>query len=367
MTISDADRTLLVSRVRAGSTPQRDVLRALIVLAAGDGHPNQRIAEDLGVCVDTVCKWRTRYAGKGIEGLTDLPRTGRPRVYTPTQVAVATALACQMPAESEVPLARWSAPELAAALHAEGIGASASTVRRWLVGDALTPWRYQSWLAVRDPDFEAKASRILDLYDRCYQGAPLTADEYVISADEKPSIQARDRCHRTVPTAPGHGVRVSHDYQRRGALTYLTAYDVGNAKVFGRCAGSTGIVEFTALVDQVMTQEPYASATRVFWIVDNGSSHRGQKAINRLAERYPNAVMIHTPVHASWLNQVEIYYSIIQRKVLSPNDFPDLAAVEQRLLAFEDRYNATATPFRWHYTTDDLNRHLARLDQQPAA
>ena len=123
------------------------------------------------------------------------------------------------------------------------------------------------------------------------------------------------------------------------------------------------IQAFTALVDQVMSQQPYACAKRVFWIVDNGSSHRGQAALDRLAARYPNAIMVHTPVHASWLNQVEIYFSIIQRKVLSPNDFADLIAVEQRLLAFEDRYNATAIPFKWKYTTTDLNRHLERIDQ----
>ena len=122
-------------------------------------------------------------------------------------------------------------------------------------------------------------------------------------------------------------MRVNHDYHRRGALAYLAAYDVHRGKIFGRCEDTTGIAPFTNLVAQVMTQEPYASAERVFWIVDNGSSHRGQTAIDRLAEQFPNAIMVHTPVHASWLNQVEIYFSIIQRKVLSPNDFTDLDAV----------------------------------------
>lgn len=99
-----------------------------------------------------------------------------------------------------------------------------------------------------------------------------------------------------------------------------------------------------------MTVEPYASAKRVFWVVDNGSSHRGQKAIDRLARRFPNAVMVHTPVHASWVNQVEIYFSVVQRKVVSPNDFTDLNEVEQRLTDFEGRYNATAQPFQWRFT-----------------
>ncbi|WP_338050633.1 hypothetical protein [Rhodococcus pseudokoreensis] len=140
---------------------------------------------------------------------------------------------------------------------------------------------------MRDPDFEVKATRVLDLYAHTCDGAPLTfatrhrtrgADEYVISADEKPSIQARDRCHATAPAGPRRPMRVNHDYRRRGALAYLAAYDVHHAWVFGRCEQSTGIDPFTRLVDQVMTAEPYASAKRVFFIVDNGSSQRGQAA-----------------------------------------------------------------------------------------
>ena len=142
-------------------------------------------------------------------------------------------------------------------------------------------------------------------------------------------------------------MRVSHDYHRGGALAYLAAYDIHRAKIYGRCEATTGIEPFKALVAQVMTQEPYASADRVFWVVDNGSSNRGQKAIDRLAKQFPNAVMVHTPVHASWLNQVEVYFSIIQRKALSPNDFTDLAAIGQRLTRFEVRYNTAAKPFKW--------------------
>jgi hypothetical protein len=118
-----------------------------------------------------------------------------------------------------------------------------------------------------------------------------------------------------------------------------------------------------ALAEHVMTQEPYASAKRVFWIVDNGSSHRGQAAIDRLANRFPNAVMVHTPVHASWLNQIEIYFSVVQRKVVSPNDFTNLEQVEQRLTDFEHRYNATAQPFQWKFTPTDLDDLRARIDQ----
>jgi len=268
----DADRTLLQARVRAGNTPQKMVLRALIVLMAADGASNATIAEELGVCVDTARKWRARFCANGIEGLADAPRSGRPPVYSAGEVARVKAWACELPAEHGQPLSRWSAPELARQLLADGIGASVATVRRWLAEDALKPWQYRSWIFVRDPQFAAKAAVVLDLYGRSYLGAALGADEYVISADEKPSIQARDRCHVTSPAAKGQAMRVNHDYRRGGALAYLAAYDVGHGRVFGRCDTTTGIAPFTALVDHVMSQEPYASAKRVFWIVDNGSS-----------------------------------------------------------------------------------------------
>jgi hypothetical protein len=215
------------------------------------------------------------------------------------QVAEVKALACQLPAEQGVPLSRWSCPELAREAITRGIttAISASTVGRWLAEDALKPWQHRSWIFIHDPDFRTKAARILDLYARQWHGQPLGPDEYVLCADEKTSIQARCRCHPTLPPGKARRMRVNHDYDRGGALAYLAAYDVGQAKVSGRCAPSTGIKPFMALVEQVMTQEPYASATRVFWIVDNGSSHRGQAAIDRLAKRFPNAVMIPSVSH----------------------------------------------------------------------
>jgi hypothetical protein len=203
----------------------------------------------------------------------------------------------------------------------------------------------------------------LDLYARTWDGQPPGDDEYVISSDEKTSIQARCRCHPTLPPGTSRTMRIEHEYDRGGALAYLAAYDIHRAHVIGLCSETTGIDPFMDLVDQVMTQEPYASASRVFWIVDNGSSHRGQAAIDRLTRRYPNTVMVHTPVHASWLNQVEIFFSIVQRKVVTPNDFTDLDQVQDRLTAFEHRYNQTARPFQWKFTTADLDDLLTRIER----
>jgi len=301
----------------------------------------------------------------GLAGLADRKRPGRPARFTAVQVAQVKALACQLPAEHGVPLSVWSCPELAREAITPGIttAVSAATVGRWLAEDALKPWQHRWWIFIRDPDFRATAARILDLYARSWDGRPLGPDEYVISADEKTSIQARCRCHPTLPPGKARTLRVNHDDDRGGALAYLAADDLGQARVFGRCAPSTGIKPFMALVAHVRTQQPYASATRVFWIVDNGSSHRGKAAIDRLAKRSPNAVMIHTPVHASWRNQAEISFSVVQRKVVSPNDFTRLDQVRQRLADFQQRYNATARPFQWKFTPADLHDLLHRIDQ----
>jgi transposase len=364
--LTDADRGDLEGLVRAGRTEQRLALRAGIVLAAAGGQSNAWIAASLGVCEDTARKWRHRWcAAPGVSSLGDAKRSGRPAVFGPVQVAQVKAVACTPPAQAGQPLSRWSSSELARQAVSAGIcsSISSSTVRRWLAEDALKPWQYQSWIFITDPDFQPKAQRVLDLYQRVWDGKPLGPNDFVISADEKPSIQARCRCHPTLPPGKARMMRVNHDYHRRGALTYMAAYDVHRARIHGRCEDSTGIVPFTNLVQQVMTQEPYKSAKRVFWIVDNGSSHRGQAAIDRLAGQFPNTIMVHTPVHASWLNQVEIYFSIIQRKVLSPNDFEDLNAVVQRLADFEERYNQTAHPFQWKFTTTDLAEFMDRLDR----
>ena len=201
---------------------------------------------------------------------------------------------------------------------------SGITVWRWLSEDAIKPWQYRSWIFPRDPEFTAKAARILDLYAGRWEGELLHPGDYVVCCDEKPSIQARHRRHTTLPAQPGvpRGQRVEHEYKRGGSLCYFAAWDVRRAKLFDRCDEKDGIVPFDKLVDQFMTVEPYSKARRVFVIVDNGSAHRGKKSIKRLEGRYKNLILVHTPIHASWLNQAEIYFSIVQRKVAHPQRLP---------------------------------------------
>ena len=213
----------------------------------------------------------------------------------------------------------------------------------------------------RHPDFAEKAGRLLDLYARGWQGKCLKEDEFVISADEKTSIQARRRKHPTQPCRPGTAMRVEHEYKRCGAWVYIAALDVHHARVFGRCETKNGIAPFDRLVEQVMTRPPYDDARRVFWIVDNCSAHRGSRAVERLQTRYPRLALVHAPVHASWLNQVEIYFSIVQRKVLTPNDFPDLNSLAERLLDFQYYWEATARPFEWKFTRQDLMELMNKL------
>jgi transposase len=364
ITVSAADHAELTTRAHALAAPHRDVLRAKIILACAAETSHARIAADLGVCEDTVRKWRRRYADTGLTGLKDLPRPGRRPVFTPVQRAEVKALACTPPAASELPLARWSVTELAAAAVTHGLVASisAATIGRWLDADAIKPWQHRSWIFPRDPDFAAKAARVLDLYAPRWEGRQLGEDEYVLSADEKSQLQALRRRHPGLQPGPGRARRVEFEYSRGGTLAYMAAYDVHHAKVFGQIAPKTGIEPFTDLVAEVMATEPYASAKQVFWVVDNGSSHNGWRSTLRMEETWPNARLVHLPVHASWLNQIEIYFSILQRKAITPGDFADLDDLTTRILAFQDRYNTTAEPFDWRYTRDDLKSLLNRLD-----
>jgi transposase len=363
ITLPEADRAELQRRARCYSAPHAGVVRAKIVLLAAGGMENMQIAARLDVHVNVVGRWRRRFAEEGLAGLADRKRTGRPRVFPAAVVAQVKAMACEPPENRDVPQSRWSAGDLATQAAAEGLveAVSRSTVRRWLEEDAIRPWRYRSWIFPRDPQFAVKAGRVLDLYQQVWEGRELGDDEYVISTDEKSQLQVLSRCHRGLAPAPGRAGRFEFEYERHGTVAYLAAYDVHRAHLIGRIEPTTGIKPFTALVDQVMTAEPYASARRVFWVADNGSSHAGRASVARMQRAYPNATLVHLPVHASWLNQVEVVFSIIQRKVIKPGDFGDSGALAARLLAFQDRYNATAAPFDWKFTRAKLNDLILRI------
>jgi len=288
-------------------------------------------------------------------------------IFPPLDRAIVQAIACELIYKSEQPLSRQSVSDLTQrARSALSKPISPTTVWRILHEADLKPWRYEYWIFPRDPRFAEKAEIVLDLYAGFYQGKPLGQNDYIISSDEKTSIQARLRPHRLKP-APGRPCRIEFEYERGGALQYLAAWDVRRGYIMGRCESTTGIDPFGHLVKQVMEQEPYQSAERVFWVVDNGSSHRGEASIKRLAKSYSTGILVHTPVHASWLNQVEIYFSKIQRKVLTPNDFASMEAVEKRLRLYEELTNKNPRPFNWKFDRAKLTRFLDRLEQKLAA
>jgi hypothetical protein len=278
-------------------------------------------------------------------------------------------IACDVVARTGNPLSRQSTTDLAKRAQEElnkPIGRT--TVWQILDEDAIKPWQYEHWLFPRAPDFFAKASVVLDLYQGYWQGERLDPFDRVISSDEKTSIQARIRCDPTLEPGPGRRRRVAAKYKRGGALQYLAAWDVQRGLVMGRCEAKTGIEPFGRLVRQVMEHPEYRTPggrsdvrSQVFWVVDNGTSHRGEASVTRLSQAYANAILVHTPVHASWLNQVEIYFSLLRRKVLTPNDSASLAELELRIKLYEELTNQQAKPFDWKFTKYDLFNLLQRL------
>ena len=348
---------------KKGNKNARLVIRILIILMANAGKTMAAIAETLGCCEQTVLNQRKRFLVRRCEGavkaLTDLPRSGRPVIYGPQERAQITAVVCETLWKHELPLSRFSIADLRRVIiQEEGLaGLSHSSLGRMLRQDALKPWRYRYWLFPRDPDFVNKACVILDLYAGFWQGQRLGPDEYLLSADEK-SIQILTRCHPSLPTIPGYEQRVEFEYERQGTVAYHAAWDVFRGKIFGRVAPNTCIATFNQLIDWVMPQAPYQTAARVFWIIDGGCAHHRNTFPARLRGMYAHAVAVSLPVHASWLNQIELYFSIVQRKILTPLDVADEATLTQRLLDFQDYYQEVAKPFSWKFTAADLKKRL---------
>jgi hypothetical protein len=266
------------------------------------------------------------------------------------------------------PLSRQSTTDLTKRAREElNKPISCSTVWRILDEDAIKPWQYEHWIFPRAANFFEKAAVVLDLYEGYWQGERIDPFDSILSSDEKTSIQARIRIHAALPPGPGRRRRVEFEYERGGALQYLAAWDVQEGRVMGRCDATTGIEPFGRLVRQVMERPKYAKAHRVFWVVDNGSSHRGAASAQRMEKAYANAILVHTPVHASWLNQVEIYFSLLQRKVLTPNDSTNLQELELRIKLYEELTNKHPKPFDWKFTKYDLFDLLERIARREAA
>jgi len=357
---------------RQGYRDARLVLRILIILWAAKGKPIAQTAELLECCEQTVLNWRKRFLERrsagAIQALIDLPRSGRPPTYGPQERAQIIVLVCETLHKHDLPLSRCSITDLRKVIVQEEhlSGLSHATLGRILAQDALKPWRYRYWLFPRDPDFVQKACVVLDLYAGFWQGQRLGPDEYVLSVDEK-TIQVLRRCHAGLPPVPGSVRRVEFEYERLGTIAYHAAWDVLRGKLFGRIAPNTCIATFNELVDAMMSRQPYHRSARTFWVVDGGCAHHPSTFPVRLQAMYPNAVAVHLPTHSSWLNQIEILFSIVQRKVLTPMDVADEATLSKRILDFQDYYQETAKPFDWKFTAADLKERLDALKDYAAA
>jgi len=353
--LTEAEAETLRRLVQARTTPQAQALRGRIVLAAHE-HPdwtNQQIAQTLAVADRTVRTWRRRCLETA--SLDDLPRPGAPRRFSPEVRAQATALACSLPQTQGVPLARWSGAEIAQRLQQLHLvdHIAASTVSRWLAAERLRPWRYHSWQHIHDPvGFLERARPILHLY-ACAQ-ALLAEGCWVVCADEKTSIQARTALEPPEPASPGHPLRQSPRYRRQGALHLFVGLSVADGLVYGRCAARKRFVDFQAFVRDVLV--PAARQRKVQTIrliLDNGTTHAPKRlqawlAATAQAEDWRVTFEVYwLPPNASWLDQMEIWLSILQRKLLQPNHFPDTSRLKETLLSFIAASHQRAKPITW--------------------
>lgn len=344
--------------------PFATVQRAQIVLLAHQ-HPqwqNAEIARRVGCSVSTVKRWRQRW--QTTDGLRDAPRAGTQPTFTPLQRTQIVALACSIPRQYGKAWQRWSGEKLAQVAVEQGIvGAiSPGTVRRWLRADKIKPWRYHSWQHSTDPQFVEKAVPVLDLYT---QAPALQAQgELIVCADEKTSLQARQRVTPTKAAAPGEVLQVADRYKRMGALQLFCALVVASGLTFTQTRASKKFVDFKAFL-QPFFQSTLCTGIKVLHLIlDNGPTHAPKQLGTWLASlELAFEVRIYwLPKYASWLDQVELIFSKVQRELLTPSDFPSLAALERDLAAYFADLNTHPKPIKWTYTKTKL---LAKFEVPP--
>jgi len=329
------ERQELERIVRAVTSEQREVLRARIILLADEMHSTQEIMNMLDISKPVVVKWRSRFVENRLDGLGDAPGRGRPRVYGPDiRLKIATE-ACRPPEG----VTHWSTRDLA-----EHIGVSHVTVHRVLAAEKIKPHLQEMWLNSQDPDFEAKQAEIIGLYLNPPENA------LVLSVDEKTGMQALGRKAPDKPVRPGTAARREFEYVRHGTKSLLAALAVHEGTVTGSCYdrhSNTEFLDFLQVLDRT-----YPSG-EMHIIVDNLSVHKHEN-VQKWLESHPRIKFHFTPTHASWLNQIEIWFSILGRKLLKRGIFNSTDELVAQIMAYIERYNQTAQPFRWTYTGDPL-------------
>jgi putative transposase len=336
MDLTPEERQELERIVRADSSEQRAVLRARIVLLADELRSTEEIMSLLGISKPVVVKWRSRFANDRLNGLRDAPGRGRPRTIGPdVRLKIATQ-ACRLPEG----ITHWSTRELAK--HVGGV--SHVTVHRVLSAEKIKPHLQQMWLNSQDPDFEAKQAEIVGLYLNPPENA------LVLCVDEKTGMQALGRKAPDKPVRPGTPARREFEYVRHGTKSLLAALAVHEGTVTGQCYDRHTHLEF---LDFLQTLDKLYPSGKLHLIVDNLSVHKHEN-VYRWLESHPRITLHFTPTHASWLNQIEIWFSILGRKVLKRGIFNSKEELVAKTLDYIEQYNRTARPFRWTYTGDPL-------------
>ncbi len=338
LVLTHEERGELERRVRAQTTPHRDRQRAEVVLSAADGMPGSHIALRVGLSQQAVCKWRRRFLTHGVDGLDDAPRSGRPLVYGPTERLV---LMAKVTEEHPEVSSQWSHSELATAMSEAGIGISASQIGRILAGDDVKPHRVEGWLTRRDtPEFWERAADVCGLYLSPPENA------VVLSIDEKTGIQAKSRKYPTQPVRSGQPARREFEYVRHGTTSLIAAMDVATGRVTATNIERNNSVTFIAFLEEL--DKSIEDDLAIHIVMDNGSSHTSRATKAWLADHL-RFVVHHTPAHASWLNQVEAFFSILTRKVLRRGEFASRAELVAKMMDFIEHRNTTAAPFKWVY------------------
>jgi transposase len=328
--LSPEDRAVLEARLRAPTTAQRDVRRARIVLMAAEGRSTRSIAAEVGTMPRTVSLWRGRYAREGLAGLDERPRGGPKRKYTAETGRRILALLDQPPPAG---YARWSGPLLAAALG----DVHEQQVWRLLRAQKIDLAGRKSWCESNDPEFAAKAADIVGLYLAPPENA------VVVCVDEKPSIQALERAQGYLKLPNGRALTGhSHDYKRNGTSTLFAAFEVATGKLTAAHKKRRRRVEFLDFMNTVVAAYP---GQEIHVVLDNLNTHKPKN--DRWLKRHPNVHFHFTPTRASWLNQVEIWFSILEGQSLHGASFTSVAQLRAHIDAFIEAYNANAQPFVW--------------------
>lgn len=331
------DRAVLESWVRSGTVEARKAKRARIMLMAADGETNRDIAAVVGLHYNQVGLWRSRYVEFGLAGLGDEERPGRPCVYDHDDVLL---LVKTMTEPRPDGATRWTMEALGQAMNARGVAISASQAWRICRALDLKPWQVESWMTSHDPDFWAKAGDVCGLYLNPPENA------VVWSVDEKSGMQAKSRVNPTLPAVPGIPARREFEYRRHGTAVLFAGLDVHQGSVAGWVTDSTRSENFVEFLADLVDQTPHG--LDLHCIVDNLKTH-STEGVAKFLDQNRHVHLHFTPTHASWLNQVELFFSILERRLLRRGEFASVDELAHRVIAFIKDYNRRAAPFRWTY------------------